>query len=1761
MTRRYTGGFLSATEQATDSTSANGVFTVSEAQQLTAAGTFPSGDFIPQRSLRFKATGSTKLYRTIASTGSQTKATVSVWFKRAKVTNQTGARQEIFSHKISTAGSNSLTISLDNTTDRMQLLVADTGNNNYSITTTQVFRDTSAWYHLVYAIDSTQAIAAERMRVWINGQRVTSFASTSYPSQNASLRLSDSSLHHTWGVDPRDNTYLEGYLSEAYFIDGQSYDASYFGRTHAQTGVWVPKAFTGTYGTNGSYLNFSDVSSTTSNSNVGIGKDYSGNGNYFISSNVTLSGGDYWDWDQMYDVPGLPSQTPGKQNRGNYPIMNFNHKHADITSTQAAQYVYNNTSAAYRCAWFTTVIPPAGKYYWEVTLQGAGDVMGFGIAPTSKASESDSLNANFVNQEGKTPGFYTNWQGAAAGYLADGASDYISVTTNDVINFAYDAENGNLWIGKNGVYYTANGVSTPHVTTNAGIGRPSRTVEPKWRQEGMVPYFMAYSGTGTGVRGAIFNFGQKDYRYTPPAGFNTLCTTSMPSPTIKRPKDQFDVKAYTGTGAPLQVGNTAKPSTAIQTKSVRLRRSASATLTRQYTTSPTSRTTYTISAWVKPTLTTSSTIAVWGTAGNWESLRWYTDGTIYWCPGSGKTWTTNYTISAGNWYHVMVAVDTTQLNPLARGKLYINGVQITNYSSQDTVTQNAQTVEWGVPSASSSVIGATGGYGIANTFDGQISEFYYIDGSAKSPTDFGQYDANNNWVPKTYTGSYGNNGSYLPMTPPSLGTQTYGVKWDAVSAQYLRASSATAFDIGSGTDYTFETWVYFGSYTTDGNVRYIFDATSTGASGGSQIFLAQEANGTWTVAGLSGSAIPADYFTTNTWYHVAVSRASGTVRVFVNGVLTNSAADTTAIDTDSFTIGARYSNNYTLHAGAILSNVRFIVGTGLYTTNFTPPTTTLTAVANTKLLTCQSSTIIDNSANNFTVNNYGSVAAPIVAYPFSAPPTYSALFADGSGDYLTVPASSALQFGTGDFTIEFWAWLEPYNAFNGSASYWATIFGACVGSSDSNSITNTVGIWQGDGTGTSTVGGEYTVIIPAPDVANQKRLHSGVSGWYRWSHVALTRSSGTFTLWQDGIARASVTVSADINRNDYSVIGKSINSGIKGNISNLRVVKGVAVYTGTFTPPTAALTATQSAGTNIAAITAGQCSLLTLQSSGFRDNSSNAFTISRYGNTYMTPNTVPPTSSGVGKDNSGNNNNWGTRNIDQTTATVTYDALTDTPTEYVDSSSVINANYAVLNNMDKGSVVTVSNGGLGWAQSTTTAQAIRATLPMPYGKWYWELSAASNNSPGILKQSGSISTYVGGDSKGWSYFIDGTLYNSGSNSSFGATHGSADTISIAFDADSGKLWFAKNGVWQGSGDPAAGTNPAVVAPTDPNDLWYPAMSTSVTGAVVGNVNFGQRPFIYNIPSGFKTLNTKNLKEVGGYMLPDNFGNFANTPDLVWVKSRSETYNHILQDTTRGVAQYFDTTLSGTQGVTTALQSFTPNGFTIGSIAGGNKLANNHVAMAWNKGKIPGFDIVPFQGAGAVTQIPHNLGQVPKFIMTKGITNSTAWALYHAGIGPLSAIYMHTTAGINTGADWWNNTAPTSTHFTLGANFPSTYSFMAYLWAEVPGFSRFGTYYGNGSTTGDGPYVYTGFRPRFIMFKSMSGVTDWHMHDTARDPINPCGRILYPNTSGAEGVGSGYFDILSNGFKVKTDAGGYNASGSTYMYVAFAENPFKYANAR
>jgi hypothetical protein len=311
------------------------------------------------------------------------------------------------------------------------------------------------------------------------------------------------------------------------------------------------------------------------------------------------------------------------------------------------------------------------------------------------------------------------------------------------------------------------------------------------------------------------------------------------------------------------------------------------------------------------------------------------------------------------------------------------------------------------------------------------------------------------------------------------------------------------------------------------------------------------------------------------------------------------------------------------------------------------------------------------------------------------------------------------------------------------------------------------------------------------------------------------------------------------------------------------------------------------------------------------------------------------------------------------------------------------------------------------------------------------------------------------------------------------------------------------------------------------------------------------------------------------------------PDFAWFKNRSGANNHALYDSVRGRALGLISNATNAEQSASAgndLVSFDSNGVSLGPVedfTSVNGSAQSIVAWQWNAGgstvtntsgtisaqvranPTAGFSVVTYTGAGGVSTIGHGLGVAPSFFVVKNRTQASDWECYFATLGNTTRIVLNSTAAQVTGVNGWNSTSPTSTVFTVNggtAGNTAGNNHLAYCFAAVAGYSAFGKYTGNGSA--DGPFVYLGFRPRFVMVKSSTVVVNWLVYDTARDAYNVMNAELFPNTSGAEVTAStNDFDFLSNGFKCRRGGTISNQSGETYIYMAFAENPFKNSLAR
>jgi len=302
-----------------------------------------------------------------------------------------------------------------------------------------------------------------------------------------------------------------------------------------------------------------------------------------------------------------------------------------------------------------------------------------------------------------------------------------------------------------------------------------------------------------------------------------------------------------------------------------------------------------------------------------------------------------------------------------------------------------------------------------------------------------------------------------------------------------------------------------------------------------------------------------------------------------------------------------------------------------------------------------------------------------------------------------------------------------------------------------------------------------------------------------------------------------------------------------------------------------------------------------------------------------------------------------------------------------------------------------------------------------------------------------------------------------------------------------------------------------------------------------------------------TLYTGN----GGTLAVTNGGNSDLQPDWLWLKKRNASVNHFLFDSVRGASKELNSNNNEAEASpSNYLSSFNSDGFTIGSDSDINGSSDTHVAWQWKETADAGFDIVSYSGNNSTNrQISHSLSAKPDMMIVK-CRQSGLWKIYHSSLGATKYLVLSDTAAAVDNNSTWNDTEPTSSNFTLGddGNVNETgETYINYLFAEKKGYSKFGSYKGNGNA--NGTFVYLGFLPAFVMVKASSASSyDWVMLDNKRDPFNVADESLYANLSGAVQT-SNNTDFIAQGFKLRSTAAGNNGNGTTYIYMAFASNPF------
>ena len=571
-------------------------------------------------------------------------------------------------------------------------------------------------------------------------------------------------------------------------------------------------------------------------------------------------------------------------------------------------------------------------------------------------------------------------------------------------------------------------------------------------------------------------------------------------------------------------------------------------------------------------------------------------------------------------------------------------------------------------------------------------------------------------------------------------------------------------------------------------------------------------------------------------------------------------------------------------------------------------------------------------------------------------------------------------------------------------------------------------------------------------------------------------------------------------------------------------------------------------------------------------------------------------SGAMGTDSSGNSNTF-------SVGGGTVRQVDDTPTN----------NFATINSINASSIITISEGNL----RTTAVGAWYSALGTIYatsGKWYFEAVLTVDNwvMVGVAPTSQDINLSPGGGvgtkSMALVFSTDSSRgdisYNGGNSVYTDGGHGinTGDIISVALDLDNNNVKFYKNNTQLYNLSNLLSDEPytfgvshyngsALVSNFGQNGTFNGAKTAQ--GNADGN---GKGDFYYAPPTGFLALCTDNLSST--LTIPinkgaDNFNPILYTgtgttqsitgvgfrPDLVWLKARTQSYYHNWYDIIRGGTKAIFSNATVPEATDTGnLQTFDSDGFTADGFAGTNGSGVNYVAWNWlasnttasntdgtitstvSVNQTSGFSVVTYTGnrtAGAT--VGHGLGVAPSMVIAKCRTADAGWPVFHTSLGGSNFVRLNQTSASASNSVMWNNTTPSSTVVTLGGGDETnnnTGGSVMYCFAEIEGYSKFGSYTGNAST--DGPFIYTGFKPSWVMIKRIDGANGWTIYDSVRNPSNVVEKQLMANSSGAEEADAAHNaarDYLSNGFKIRETGNDVNVNGSSYLYMAFAENPF------
>jgi hypothetical protein len=1590
-----------------------------------------------------------------------------------------------------------------------------------------VVRDPSAWYHIVIAVDIDQAISANTVKCWINGVQITTVGTQggspgtpSWPTSATNWPINQAGVYQRIGGNAGGGT-LDGQFAEVNFIDGVQLQPTLFGQLDTNN-AWVPVAYTGSYGTNGFYLPFNNAAtsqtlgydaSLTGTPTYGADQDpYRGSVALHLTGNGPAGGqnnsfADSGPNNYAISKTASPVATsfPAQGSFSPFPL-NTNTPYNPAVHGASAYFPGSNTT-------LTSTVPAFGTgnftiefWYYPTDLSGTNRNV-LDNRSTTGDSTSPFIRSNSSN-------------GAQLCIVANSSTQYAvtpTLTVNAWQHVAFVRTSGSVTSYVNGVAGTTSALATNFTSTALLLG-------------GFIDTQASPYGTTAYI---------SSLRITPAAIYTAAFTPTMrPFGTLTNNLLTFS-EDFANSGWGKDGGISVTPN-------------------------------YGIAPDGNPNMTLMSRAA--GTLSNWAALTWAN------FVGAGNNAGKTYTFSI--WVQ---AVSGT-----VGGSIAISDVIYNTNTVAFTATTTAQRVSLsyngpsGTWNASSAYIG--GGINLNSVgtsvlvWGAQLEVASAASNYTPTPANFSTAPSLLlNFANAAVADSTGANNIITPGTATISSASKYGsgaLTFDGSGGATNSSSMiiATNSNLAMGTnDFTIEFWL--NSNTGNDNYRRIVSSSNGAFTSGTMCFRHQ-IGGSF-LFGNTSAAVTCT-LTPGTWYHICYSRKNYTGYAYLNGQLVGTYTDNNNYTEQIQWLGGYYTAGNEQYSG-LLDDVRITKGIARYQATFAPPSRALPETGGKSFVT--------TNVNAGVVKQFTTVGTTSWTAPTDVTQVEVLVVAGGGGGVSGGGGSGGVIYNNSypvtpgqTYTVSVGAGGNAGNCDIGAGTTGTnggnSVFGALTaigGGAGGQAGGAQAGVAGGSGGGAAANGGSAN--NGGAGTAGQG-FAGGANGGFTTSPYGVGGGGGAGAV---GVSATSAGAFAG---------GGGLQFGISGTAQFYAGGGGAGAYTG--------------AG-------AGGAGGSSVGGTGSTGNTNNS--------------TAGATNTGSG-GGGGRSNNLGSAGgsgiviVRYTTAAVgntsdaTTDNLTDSPTLYGHDMGLggeVVGNYATFNPIyAQSATVTLSNGNLTASNPSTWVRAL-GTIAVSTGKWYFESTPSAGNwhMTGV-EQPIYGTTHIGGSAgtKGIALVYDpsntrGDISYNGGNSVYtggSATFNTGDIIGVALDLDNNNVKLYKNNVLQYN-----------LSNLLQAGAYYTFGVSLYSGGTISG-NFGQRAWAYTPPQGFSALTTKNLPRpaVGSAAANPNqyFGVSTWTqgatdvtlvnaggfqPDLVWIKSRSVAQNHYLMDSVRGTTSLLRS--NGTSAESTGFTwiTFNSNGFTPSSA---NTVTNTYTYVAWqwraagtavtnNSGTIAsqvsanttsGFSIVTYTGNGLSTAtVGHGLGVVPAMIIHSARSTTTSWFTNHVGI-PNAWIQLYdisgaTTGGGTNGAIGYQSTNTTTTFgFLAGASTvnnvnQSGATYVAYCWAEVAGFSKFGSYDGNSST--DGPFIYCGFKPAMVIIKGnfTAAASQWFVYDSGRDPVsNPVTSRLVLNTIDTETLATD-IDFVSNGFKLRYPAGGggLNSTGFTYIYAAFAEKPFGNTN--